>query len=319
MNTGTKPRGQGLAEFMEHRGRRIIEAGGYLWHEAERRMYMSCPYTAMPVPDRHEIGRALLKANGLGVRYPSVREAGLPGGIYTCQNKEYSLSAVQSRLRSMVRKGLAACQVREVPEEILMREGLQLNRDTMERQGRFDPEFGEKEGWDRLCRAITKASCVKAMGSFVDGMGLAAYSVVYEEDGWVHILHQNSRLDLLDHYPNHALAFTVASEALAKPGIEGISYGWKSLVNTAGLHDFKLRLGFECQEHQSVCVLHPALEPVLTSSPALWALGQARQLRPKDQTLERMEAVMHAARSARRGEAPAARPVASEQTQQEAA
>ena len=210
MNRPPQPAGQGLAEFMEHRGRRILEAGGYLWHEAERRMYISCPYTAMPEPERSELGRALLQANGLGVRYPSTREAGLPGGIYVCRNKEYSLSAVQSRLRSMVRKGLAACDVREVPEDVLMREGLQLNRDTMERQGRFDAEFGEKAGWDRLCRAVTKSSKVRAMGAFVDGTGLAAYSVVYEEDGWVHILHQNSRLDLLDFYPNHALAFTVA-------------------------------------------------------------------------------------------------------------
>lgn len=315
--TGTVT-GRGLAEFMELRGRRVMEAAGLLWHEAERKMYISCPYTAMPDPDRGELGRALRKAGGLGVRYPSTREAGLPGGIYICQNKDYSLSAVQSRLRSMVRKGLAACEVREVPEEVLMREGLQLNRDTMERQGRFDPEFGEKAGWERLCRAVTKAAKVKAMGAFVDGAGLAAYSVVYEEDGWVHILHQNSRLDLLEYYPNHALAFTVTSTALAKPGIVGMSYGWKSLVNTAGLHDFKLRLGFECQEHQSVCVLHPMLEPALTSKPALWALGQLRSWRPKDQTLERMGAVMQAARSARRGEAPARRMETVEQEQEAA-
>lgn len=308
--------GQGLATFMEHRGRRIVEAGGVLWHEAESRMYMSMPYTLRPAVSRGDLDEMLKRVNGAGVRYPSEREPGLPGGIYVCQTRDYGLSAVQSRLRSMVRKGLQQCEVKPADEAVMIREGLQLNRDTMERQGRYDAEFGEPERWANLCRAIGKSPKVMAMGAFVDGF-LAAYSVVYEEDGWRHILHQNSRVDLLDHYPNHALAYTLTSEALARPEIEGVSYGLKSLVNTAGLHDFKLRIGYECQEQNSVCHLHPALAPMLTSGLAVWSLKKLRELRAEDQRLERVEAVVMAARAARQH--AAAEPLVAEEARKEAA
>lgn len=293
--------GQGLAQFMEHRGRRIAEAGGVLWHEQESRMYMSLPYTLTPEVPHARIGEMLRRVNGAGVRYPSRTEPGLPGGIYVCRKREYGFREVQSRLRSMVRKGLQRCEVRPVEEDVLMREGIQLNRDTMERQGRFDAEFGDPARWANLCRAVGKSPKVRVMGAFVDGL-LSAYSVVYEEDNWTHILHQNSRLDLLEHYPNHALAFTLTSEAMAKPGMEGVSYGLKSLVNTSGLHDFKLRIGFECEMQNSVCYLHPALAPMLTSGLAVWSLKQLRGWRETDQTLQRVESVIRAARALRKGE-----------------
>ena len=293
--------GQGLAQFMEHRGKRIAEAGGVLWHETESRMYMSLPYTLLPDVGHEQLGDLLRRVNGAGVRYPSRVEPGLPGGVYTCRNREYGLGAVQSRLRSMVRKGLQRCEVKPVPEEVMIREGIQLNRDTMERQGRFDSEFGDAARWENLCQAVGKSPRVRVMGSFVDGF-LAAYSVVYEEDHWTHILHQNSRVDLLEHYPNHALAFTLTSEAMAQPGHEGVSYGLKSLVNTAGLHDFKLRIGYECEAQNSVCFLHPALAPMLTSGLAVWSLKKLRELRTADQTLQRIESVIGAARAARLGQ-----------------
>jgi len=200
-----------------------------------------------------------------------------------------------------VRKGLQRCEVKPVPEEVLIREGIQLNRETMERQGRFDHEFGDEARWTNLCKAVGKSPKVRVLGAFVDG-ALAAYSVVYEEDNWTHILHQNSRVDLLEHYPNHALAFTITSEAMAKPGTEAVSYGLKSLVNTAGLHDFKLRIGFECEPQNSVCYLHPALAPVLTSGLAVWSLKKLRELRAEDQRLQRIESVVAAARALRLGQ-----------------
>lgn len=302
--------GQGLAQFMEHRGRRIAEAGGVLWHEAESRMYMSLPYTLVPNVRFEELSDLLRRVNGAGVRYPSRKEPGLPGGLYVCRNRDYGYGAVQSRLRSMVRKGMQRCEVKPVPEEVLIREGIQLNRDTMERQGRFDSEFGDPARWTNLCKAVGKSPKIRVLGAFVDGF-LAAYSVVYEEDNWTSILHQNSRVDLLEHYPNHALAFTITSEAMAKPDMEGVSYGLKSLVNTAGLHDFKLRIGFECEPQNSVCYLHPALAPVLTSGLAVWSLKKLRQLRSEDQTLQRVESVVSAARALRQGRAlePAEEPV----------
>ena len=290
--------GRGLARFMELRGRRIVESESALWHSTDGKMLMSLPYHLALDPERGEMHELLRRTGSLGVRYPSITREGAAGGLYVCRDKEYSLKAVQSRLRSKVRRGLEHCEVREVQPEELLGQGLRLNQETMARQGRYEREFGEALSFARLVTAITASGSVAAYGSFVDGM-LGAYAVTYEEDGWFHILHQMSRLDCLEHYPNHALAFTLTEAALTKPDIVGMSYGLKSLVNTAGLHDFKLRMGFECLSQNMVCELHPLASGALTSGLASFGLQAARRCFPRDQRLERVQAVISSARVAK--------------------
>jgi len=290
--------GQGLARFMELRGRRIFESQSTLWHSTDGKMLMSLPYHLALDPDPGEMNALLRETGSLGVRYASITRAGAPGGLYVCRDKEYSLKSVQSRLRSKVRRGLEHCEVREVEAEELLGQGLRLNQETMARQGRYESEFGEPLSFARIVQAIRSSPRVVAYGSFVDGM-LGAYAVTYEEDGWFHILHQMSRVDLLEHYPNHALAFTLTEAALSKPEIVGMSYGLKSLVNTAGLHDFKLRMGFECLSQNMVCELHPTASGLLTSGLASFGLKMVRRCFPRDQRLERVQAVISSARVAK--------------------
>jgi hypothetical protein len=283
---------------MAARGRRIVESGSALWHSTDGKMLMSLPYHLALDPEPGEMSELLRRSGSLGVRYPSITRQGAPGGLYVCRDKEYSIKTVQARLRSKVRRGLERCEVRVVNAEELLGQGLRLNQETMSRQGRYEAEFGELATFVRLVNAIEVSRYVVAYGSFVDGM-LGAYAVTYEEDGWFHILHQMSRIDCLDHYPNHALAFTLTEAALAKPEIVGMSYGLKSLVNTAGLHDFKLRMGFECLSQNMVCELHPVASGVLTSGLASVSVNLARRCFPRDQRLERVQAVISSARIAK--------------------
>ena len=290
--------GQGLARFMEARGRHIVESESALWHSTDGKMLMSLPYHLALDPISGEMERLLRKTGSLGVRYPSITRQGSPGGLYVCRDKEYAMKAVQSRLRSKVRRGLEHCEVRVVTPEELLGQGLRLNQETMARQGRYDAEFGEVSSFARIVAAIDRCAPIVAYGSFIDGI-LGAYAVTYEEDGWFHILHQMSRVDCLEHYPNHALAFTLTHAALEKPEIAGMSYGLKSLVNTAGLHDFKLRMGFECLSQNMVCELHPLASGVLTSGLAHAGVKLARRWFPRDQRLERVQAVISSARAAK--------------------
>ncbi|MBY0505759.1 MAG: hypothetical protein K2X03_17725 [Bryobacteraceae bacterium] len=290
--------GRGLARFMELRGRRIVESESALWHSTDGKMLMSLPYHLALDPEPGEMRNLLRGTGSLGVRYPSITREGTPGGLYVCRDKEYSLKTVQSRLRSKVRRGLEHCEVREVTPSELLGQGLRLNQETMSRQGRYESEFGEALPFARLVGAVDASARITAFGSFIDGI-LGAYAVTYEEDGWFHILHQMSRLDCLEHYPNHALAYTLTEAALSRPEIVGMSYGLKSLVNTAGLHDFKLRMGFECLSQNMVCELHPMASGMLTSGLASFGLRTVRKCFPRDQRLERVQAVISSARVAK--------------------
>ena len=298
--------GRGLAQFMAARGRRIVESASALWHSTDGKMLMSLPYHLALDPERDEMHDLLRRSGSLGVRYPSITRQGSPGGLYVCRDKEYSLKTVQSRLRSKVRRGIEQCEVRLVQPEELLGQGLRLNQETMARQGRYESEFGDVSSFARIVSSIEISRKVEAYGAFIDGV-LGAYAVTYEEDGWFHILHQMSRLDCLEHYPNHALAFTLTEASLSKPEIVGMSYGLKSLVNTAGLHDFKLRMGYECLSQNMVCELHPMASGVLTSGLANASVNFARRCFPRDQRLERAQAVICSARVAK-GLAPAEPP-----------
>jgi hypothetical protein len=294
---------QALARHMELRGRRVVEACGRLWHSVEGGLFMAMPYQAPIAPDQGDIARMLIRHSGLGVRYLSSTHRGHKSGIYVCRARGYTFSNVQARMRSLVRRGLEECVVRRVEPDQLLGEGLRLNLDSMKRQGRMDPEFAEPASWRRLVEAIRRTPGITAWGSFVGGQ-LAAYVVALREDGWLYLLHQNSRDDLLECMPNHALTFTVTRDAMADPAIHTVCYGILSMVSNPGLHTYKLRIGYEVDEYDSVYQLHPAVSPVLASRPALWALRQLRRRRPQDQRFERVEVVLTGARMRSHGPIP---------------
>jgi len=298
-------RGGELARFMELRGRHVKQAAGVYWHSVGWRLYMSMPYQLSLDPDPGEIREMLRSVGGLGARFPSTCWPGLPSGLYVCRRKDYDFSAIQPRYRTKVRRGLERCIFRHVEPPELLAEGLELNRDTMRRQGRFDPEFSRSKPWERLVSAVFEVPAVEATGAYIDGR-LSAYAITYREDGWLHILHQMSREEDLHHYPNHALTFHLTQRLALEPELEAVSLGQASLVRLPGLHAYKLRLGYELIPRSSAICLHPALAVVLASPPAA---RLARWLRPCDQRLERVSQVMEGARLSRQNWENTARPL----------
>ena len=291
--------GENMAGFMALRGWRIVEAAGCWWHGVEGRFFMSLPYHLPQDPDAGELDQMLRSQHALGARFPAVNRPGLPSGLYVCRRKDYDFPCVHARQRSQVRRGLEMFTIRPVEQSELLRQGLQLNTDTMTRQGRYDPEFGEPARWGRLVKAVYGSPAVVAYGAFHEGR-LAAYAITCRDGGWLQLMHQNSRTDDLRHFPNHALSFSIARMAAEDAALEGISFGIHSLIDSAGLHDFKLKLGYEFIERTSAFQLHPAVAPVLLSGAVRRVVGGLRRMRPQDQRIEKVEAVLEgAARSAR--------------------
>jgi hypothetical protein len=288
-----------MAGFMALRGRRIVEAAGCLWHGVEGRFFMSLPYHLPQDPDAGELNQMLRSQRALGVRFPAVNRPGLPSGFYICRRKDYNFPCVHARQRSQVRRGLEMFTIRPVEQSELLRQGLQLNTETMTRQGRYDPEFGEPALWERLVKAVYRSPAVVAYGALHEGR-LAAYAITCRDGGWLHLMHQNSRTDDLPHFPNHALSFAITRLVAGDPALEGISFGIHSLINSGGLHDFKLKLGYEFIERTSAFQFHPALAPVLLSGALRLMVRGMRRMRPRDQRIEKVGAVLEgAAQSAR--------------------
>ena len=293
-------RGAGYARFMELRGRRILEGAGSVWYSVSGRLLMPVAYHTPIAPDPAQVKAMLARSSHLGARFPSKTCGGLSKGLWVCRRKQYDISVIHQNSRRSVRRGLNDCEIRPVETRELLDQGLALNLDTMDRQGRYEAEFGDPKSWRRLVEAIPHCSTISALGAFVGGR-MAAYAILSREDGWLHILHQFSHRDLLQHRPNDGLAFTVTRMGADDPAIEGVCYGLTGLVDTQGLNRFKIYHGYEIEELSDSFLLHPLAETVLANSAASWALKTARRIRPSDQTLERVQSVLEGARLTRLG------------------
>jgi len=292
--------GSVLARFLELRGRRIIRACGVLWYTVPGPFLMSLPYQAMLSPEPKELRKMIREAGVFGVRFPSVSWSGLESGLYVLRRRPYDIASLHAKHRPRVRHALQHFEVRPAEKAELMDQGRALNLTTMARQGRYDPEFGEPRRWGRLLEAAFACPGVSFPAVF-SGSRLAAYMVTCREQRWLHILHQMSRQEDLPNFPNHLLTYTITEQAASDDSLEAVCYGYVPLFAADGLHEYKLRFGYELVPHRSAIQLHPVLEAVVGHPVARAAVRVARRLRRDDQRLETIETVLEGARSSGRG------------------
>jgi hypothetical protein len=284
-----------LAGFMELRGRPIVRGCGVLWYTTPGKFLMSLPHQRMLDPDPAELHRMICEAGVCGVRFPSSRWSGLESGLYLLRKRRYDIGSIHVKHRPRVRRGLQCFQVRPAEKWQLLEQGRELNVSTMARQGRYDPEVGEATRWAALVEAAFACPGISFPAVF-RGARLAAYMVTCREQNWLHILHQMSRCDDLPDFPNHVLTYAVTSEAAADDTLENVSYGYVPLFAADGLHEYKLRFGYEMIPHRSVIQLHPLLDRLLNCRPTRGLVNAARRLRAQDQQLETIGTVLEGAR-----------------------
>jgi hypothetical protein len=260
---------------------------------------MSLPYQNMLNPDPNELRRMIREAGVFGVRFPSLQWSGLESGLYVLRKREYDLKSLHVKHRPRVRHGMEHFEVRQTEKSELLGQGCELNLSTMSRQGRYDPEFGERSRWERFVESVYACPGLSVPGVF-SGSRLAAYMITCREQNWLHILHQMSRQEDLPNFPNHLLTFTVTSQAVTDPALEAVCYGYVPLFAADGLHEYKLRFGYEMIPHCSAIQLHPLLNSVLDRPAARAAVRMARRLRRENQHLETIETVLEGARSSAR-------------------
>jgi hypothetical protein len=284
-----------MARFMALRGRRVTEACGSVWYMAPGRFLMSLPYEAMLNPDPAELNRVIRDAGAFGARFPSLTWSGLDSGLYVMRSRAYNLPSLHAKHRPRVRHALERFEVRPAKKSELLEQGRELNLSTMARQDRYDPEFGEPHRWARLVDAAFACPEISVPAAF-SGKRLAAYMITCREEKWLHILHQMSRQEDLPDFPNHLLTYAVTKEATADASIEQVCYGYVPLFSADGLHEYKLRFGYEMEPHRSAIQLLPILGALLNRPLTRAAIRWARRVRPGYQQLETFQTVLEGAR-----------------------
>ena len=288
--------GAALARFLELRGHRVFEALGTFWAHYRGPFFCSLPYQREIDPEPAEV-REMMRQYGVScLRYRSRNRTGVPSGLHVCRPREYSVERLSRQYRKHVLRGLELCEFREVDPAELFVEGRQLNLETMERQGRYDPEFGDPARWKRFVQAMRQSPGVSATGAYLSGR-LSAYVVSCREDGWLHLLYKMTRT--LDRsYPvSHALDHWLVTKAASDPAIEFAESGFVSVLPNEGLDQYKRGMGLTVLPFDLAVCFHPLLSPLLTNRLSVAAANTAWRLHPKEPRLELTAKLLEGARN----------------------
>ena len=235
---------------------------GVFWAHKKGPFYMSLPFDLTVDLEPGQVDAILRKSRVAGLRFPVEHGGGIDSGLYICRPAEYSLQSVSRKHRSHVRQRLENCEIRLIDGDELASQGLELNRETLERQGRSDEVFLDPGKWKQFSAAVRDSPGMLAWGVFLAGR-LSTYIVGCREGDWLHLLYKASRTADLGEYTNHALDFWIASSAAADPGIRMISNGSTSLAPNEGLDRYKRQMGYSVLEQKHAIHFHPLLAPAL--------------------------------------------------------
>jgi hypothetical protein len=285
------PAGLALARFSEARGYPVFEAGGALWARGvtTKHLFDRLPLHATAPPDLGALRRALLVRPAFGAQY-ATSAGGNPSGLYVCRPREWSIQRMTKKRRQHLRRAAERTEVRWVVPEELLAAGLAANRDTMERQRRFDPELGTPEGWRRFVIALAECPGLRCAGAFVDGH-LAAYGVACRDGRWLHLRYRMSRTEDLQHNASVALDAWLILEAARDPAIDVVCQGFV-VPGAEGLDRYKRELGYDVVPVGRALELHPLLRPVLASGLARRAARLASRARPGDRRLDTLSTLL---------------------------
>jgi hypothetical protein len=175
----------------------------------------------------------------------------------------YNLDLLRSQARNADRRGLTNCPLECIPFERLAGEGWNLQRDTLDRQGRSDSM--READWKRICLSAVGLEGFEAWAAIVDG-ALAASLFTVRNGDKCYVPYALCHRKFLDLYVNNAPFYLVSCNMLAREGINSIFLTVQSLDAPKRVDEFKFRMGFKAKAVRQRVVFYPLLEPFIIKS-----------------------------------------------------
>jgi len=279
-----------FAEWFRLQGHRVIRTPSSYWCEIGPRVYQAFPYHWLIDPQDGEPYQLLSENKAIGLRY-STSSGALQGKISyhaVYEDDSYDLSALSTKMRTKVRRGLKYVNVKPIPVERLATEGWTLRSETSVRQGRVGAE--SPAWWHRLCLSAEDLPGFEAWGAIHEGQLVAAL-LAFTCDDTCSILYQQSATEYLRYKINNALTYAFTLEALGRSGISQIFYGLHSLDAPSSVDEFKFHMGYTAKPVRQRVVFHPWLTPVFNSASHAVVM-QLLRWRPGQPTLAKTEGMI---------------------------
>jgi len=271
---------EGYAKFLKQMGHNVRQTDGIFWFDTMPHVYMNFPFQYIIEPKNVD-WEFVLGNDGWIVRYPCDLNLGRKSYRIIADQKDYDLHCLSGKARNQTRRGLENCQVRPIDFEELETCGIDINKDTLKRQGRTIPR-GFDRYWKKYFREAARSDGAHAWGAFVDGM-LVAYLIAFFMEDVSHILILRSLRTALKKYPNNALIFSYLKSTLSNDKISCVSIGFESLqAGLKSLDSFKLGMGFRKEPVGQRIFLKPTLQTIM-QPPIIHFMSKLITLFPKNE------------------------------------
>jgi len=279
-----------FAEWLNRQGHHVFKTPNSYWYDQGPNFYQSFPYHWMIKPSEDELSRFLLTNYAFGLRYSTYLNFPIGKISYhaVCEKPYYGFENLSKWARKNIRRGLKNCKVKQITFDRLAKEGLILQIDTLNRQGRkLDLSY---EIWQRRCLSAADLPGFDVWGALVDDC-LAASVITFQMDDCVYMLYQQCLREFLPGHVNNALSFVVTQNILDRPGVQSILYGLHSLDAPVSVDQFKFRMGYVPKPVRQRVVFHPWLAPLFNKKTHV-LLKKVLSLRPGSPSLAKAEGMV---------------------------
>ena len=254
-----------IAEYayqLERSGHSVaVDNSGTYWRRADGGALVRMPTMELSEPSPNEVNRILWTRRAPVVSYIAEPDETHPADafLYLCRDRSYSLEKVPKNARLCIRKAISALQFGWLNQESLLQHGFPAFRDTRVRNGLSDSSL---EAFRLNYGRWFDIPANGALGAWKDG-ALVAFFTTTTVDDWADIGGQSTNAGLA-FSPNNGLVHHLLTYFLTERGLRAVSYGLSSIQehsSAEGLHQFKIRVGFEAIPVRRIFVVHPLLRP----------------------------------------------------------
>jgi len=236
--------------------------GNYLWIKHEPFSVIRFPEFITSVPLESEIKSVFKELNCLLISFcnPSKDAQKANAIIYNCCDKNYNQKNLSKNVIRDIRIGTKNLSISFIDWQEILEFGFKAFQDTRIRVGLSD---GNKNNFDTRFQNFAKNDGHKALAAKLNGEIVAFMSLIVV-DNFVVIQGSFSTDEHRRLCPNNALSDFLLNYFLKERNYNIISYGLSSVQEDAsleGLHNYKIRVGFEPINIQRVFLLHPYVAP----------------------------------------------------------
>ena len=278
-----------FSEWFRRQGHTVIRTESSFWYDAGPRTLQAFPYHWLIRPSESELRKLMLTRSIFSLRYSTPLEA--PEGMASYHIEvlpPYSLDMLKSQARNGVKKGQARFRVEQISFARLADEGWQLQRDTLERQGRLSSM--NRETWQRICLAAEGLPGFEAWGAIADGE-LAGALFTARIDDIICVPYALSLSKHLSEHVNNVLFLNTCTHLLSRLGVSKIFLTVQSLDAPKSVDEFKIRMSFTPKPVRQRVVLHPLLTPIATTH-GYNLIKQLSSRYPDSNVLAKMEGIV---------------------------